>query len=73
MLSTFDNNKVQWNWSKFIKGGYIHFLQYVLGEKTVSKKIKCPTKEFQVHLLNMMLFCVLNRELTLDSPNAFNL
>ena len=49
MLSTFDNNKVQWNWSKFIKGGYIHFLQYVLGEKTVSKKIKCPTKEFQVH------------------------
>ena len=25
------------------------------------------------HLLNMILFCVLYRELTLDSPNAFHL
>ena len=33
---------------KFIKGSYIHFLQYVIGEKTVPMRVKCPTKEFQV-------------------------
>ena len=70
---------------KFIKGSCIHFLQYVIGEKTVPKRVKCqfqrrlndkmPSSSTMAscHLLNMMLFCVLHRELTPDSPNAFHL